>query len=657
MIQERLLVPQVQDVGRYISAYFEQLYIRRGESIQEYVTRERLVYVDMCRAVKALNQSTSAKVPSRTTSVRADDEYWGEEDDGDDDLDEVWPNVDQDYEDQRGRPKGKGKGGKGSSRPTSNKSEWSIVSDAGKFELDDASHDEMLPDQILGYFLLRRAGLSKLEEQQVMSSANNSLKRDHIEAALRALFWDKRSSTGRQGHYSSSQWEDDGTDYAPMYGMHGETDWQQSNSEWGNSDWEVDSQYGADEPEDVPLDDLDEEDKSAFLGAADNLRQGLAQFKQGKRTMTQARALMKEIRVSRGFKGKGKGKGSGKLPGKGPGKIQALAAALLDSTGYYGGKGKSGGKGKGFGKGKTFGKGFGKGRTPGNLTPRRVATADDACFLCGDRGHFSRDCPHGSSGHYGYAEDDWEDDWPQLGYAAFRISWEDPDSLETACHSGFSSSKLVPNRPGLAPIDSGATDSFGGGRAIREFKEAYQVRYGLEDHTGEGIVKYDLEDNPSFTFGAGNVEKSPGRADVRVWSNDRPARLAVHEFPKAESVPILVGNTSLDKLGAVVDFSTGACIFTKIDAESIRVLPRNLNGHLCLDLLEDLSRQGEFLCTATEAISMPLDSSIRALAAVARSQENVPNLNPNPRSSIALSRGSSFSSFQIADSSTASFDI
>ena len=35
-IQTKLLVPQVQDVGRYIGAYFEQLRCRRNETIQEF---------------------------------------------------------------------------------------------------------------------------------------------------------------------------------------------------------------------------------------------------------------------------------------------------------------------------------------------------------------------------------------------------------------------------------------------------------------------------------------------------------------------------------------------------------------------------------------------------------------------------------------------
>ena len=69
MIQTKLLVPQVQDVGRYISAYFEHLSCRRGESIQEFVTRERLVYLDMCRAVKALNtDQPPQKIPSAKSS-------------------------------------------------------------------------------------------------------------------------------------------------------------------------------------------------------------------------------------------------------------------------------------------------------------------------------------------------------------------------------------------------------------------------------------------------------------------------------------------------------------------------------------------------------------------------------------------------------------
>ena len=388
MIQTKLLVPQVQDVGRYISAYFEHLSCRRGESIQEFVTRERLVYLDMCRAVKALNtDQPPQKIPSAKSSQRGEteDEEWA----GDDDFGDIWPNQDGDRQsvEERGRSgKGKGTG----NRTSSVKSEWSIVSDENEFELDNTDHTELLPDQIQGFFLLRKAGLTKTEEQQVLAAAGNSLRRTDIEASLRALFWDKRPQIApKHGHfgdnwdadgyeaewdYGEDQWDDSASlgfkgfrgkgskgrrsatpdDACFLCGDRGhfsrdcphrrpgfhastisdaDSNWGSEAWSWDNAEWETESQWDWEaEADDGPIEFEDEEERSAYLAAADQLKEAFMQQRKAGRTLTQARALMRDIKTNLGFQSKGKGKGFGKN----------LGAAVL-------GKGK-GGKGKGKGK-------------------------------------------------------------------------------------------------------------------------------------------------------------------------------------------------------------------------------------------------------------------------------------------------------------------
>ena len=166
MIKSKLLIPQVQDVGRYISAYFEKMQCRKGESIQEYVTRERLIYLDMCRAIRALEPpkttpaKTSTRAPSNTSQEDEQTEHWEQED-----FDEIWPNsrAEEDEQQERGRTREWGKGQHRGGSVKSNKSDWSVISDESNFELDESEIEQTLPDQIQGYFLLMRADNGKVE--------------------------------------------------------------------------------------------------------------------------------------------------------------------------------------------------------------------------------------------------------------------------------------------------------------------------------------------------------------------------------------------------------------------------------------------------------------------------------------------------------------
>ena len=106
-------------------------------------------------------------------------------------------------------------------------------------------------------------------------------------------------------------------------------------------------------------------------------------------------------------------------------------------------------------------------------------------------------------------------------------------------------------------------------------------------------------------------------------------------------MPILVGMSSLVKLGAVVDFETGLAVFRNIDPESIRRLPRNLNNHLCLDLFEDLSNQGEYVGSVTDFQDKQFVAV--ANAATQMSHMHFADLNSKPTSFAGISSNSSAS--------------
>lgn len=212
---------------------------------------------------------------------------------------------------------------------------------------------------------------------------------------------------------------------------------------------------------------------------------------------------------------------------------------------------------------------------------------------------------------------DWQDDswnesaWTDNDWTASEAGWSEGNSCYVAFRefpaayvdpeqealSGFSAARAT-SGPGISFLDCGATDSFGGDQAVREFEKAYTARFGKEDSVPP--VFMDRTDCPSYTFGDGETVPMDGRADLRIWQNEQPATLGMHVVPKAPKVPLLTGNGAMRKMKLAIDFSSGAAVFGSVDPDTVRILDRSANGHLQLDLLKDLSQQGSYLCKVSE---------------------------------------------------------
>ena len=529
-LRQHLLLPQVQDIGRHIKAYFEDLRCKRGESIPQYCNRERLVYSDMCKAIGSLRQEPDRE---RRELGRQEEE---KENEGWDDVD------DSAAEDQKGHGKGFYKGyGKGYGKAPS---EWSSVQ-GDESDISELQEDtDLLPTEVQGYFLLTRSGLSTEQQREVQAAAKNSLARRDVEQALRALYWDRkptgRAQDERQGHVGFWDPVDDEA-YTDVYDFdHTYADYDETG---GDEEWYEDDHDDYDNFDDEPIDFEDDDDKQAYLGAMETMKTGMAQVKQAQRTMSQARALMKDIKVGRGYHypSKGKSKGTGKI-----------------FKGSY--KGKSKGKSKGKDKGKTVFKGA-----------KGSSRSDDTCLHCGARGHWARDCPQRArAAHWSST------DYDGYNFLSIRMGMvAEPHSVDT-----------LPYQPGHAYLDCGATDSFGGIEAVEDYARL------CEDLNYTGAIRnIDDQDRPKYTFGDGAVQKMMFRADLGIEVNGKAGTLGVHVVDTGK-VPLLIGMGALRKLDATVNFRTGACILGAIDPHTVRLLPRAPTGHLVLDLTKDLAEQG-----------------------------------------------------------------
>ena len=599
MIKDKLLVPKVQEVGKYIKGYFEDLRCKRNETIAQYCNRERIVYHDMCKAIKNFEKGKSSlqgfstgrdgspgrtprdRAPSRPRSRAASivGEVTGDvEDDYAEDLDEEGDGTTSERRARRVVPgEAIGSASRQPSRDRGPTSDWSVVesSDGSSEDLEDEDDSlGILPDKIQGYILLARAGLSADQEREVQASAQNSLDRKDVENALRALYWDRRpvgrdDKAPRRGNFMGQDGEDEQHEDLTSVSEGWADDWS-----WGTPSTAYFSGTGEewDGYEDEDEDEAqfaDDDDYKCYMDAASTLKGAFVQMKSAQRNMVQARAIMRDIKIGRGYdrpapsgKGKGKKGKKGKFSGK---------------TGHF-----SKGKGKGGG-GKKGGK------------ARRSATADDVCYTCGTAGHFGRDCPDKARfGNFCGPESHWDhDDWQssewegssQAGYWAGHAGYL---CIKEACMKAGMNQNSRPGSmypTGEAYLDCGATDTFGGVEAVEDFSEEYTKRFKAAG------VNIDTSDRPEYIFGNGGQDAALCRADLQTWVHDAPTSIGVHAVDTSR-VPILIGMNTLRKLGAVVDFDLGLAVFKNIDSNSIRQLPRHPSGLLALNLFEDLSRQG-----------------------------------------------------------------
>ena len=93
---------------------------------------------------------------------------------------------------------------------------------------------------------------------------------------------------------------------------------------------------------------------------------------------------------------------------------------------------------------------------------------------------------------------------------------------------------------------------------------------------------------------------------------------------ESASVPILTGMGAMTKMKLCVDFATGAAVFREFDPHSVRILPKTSQGHLVLDLMKDLSEQGQLYCKTDDLTKM--NPELKSFHAVVKAAEAMDSL-------------------------------
>eukprot|EP00435_Cladocopium_sp_Y103_P052268 s1300_g16.t1 len=303
-LRQRLGLPQIPELTDYLTRFFKQGKRRRGETMNEYITRKTETYT---RAQQALGRvltaygensmrwsGSMARSSTRANTWRDDAtvtasgaSQQGNQEEEFQEAEETESNFDP-----------------WAQASSQNRHDWWSQGwqqpwwDRDWYDHGDDQADwtrevpEILPDMIQGWYLLSDAGLDTGERNMILASIKQDFSFDRVAQELR------------------NQWSDEDLRRRDQAGRH---------SSW----WMDDDDQQSDELDDLAMtatEDLNEEGQALMAAAQADAEMALAAVQNGRRTLREARERQQQVRLSRkyfktttkyNYKGDGKGKSSG----------------------------------------------------------------------------------------------------------------------------------------------------------------------------------------------------------------------------------------------------------------------------------------------------------------------------------------------------------
>lgn len=457
-----------------------------------------------------------------------------------------------------------------------------------ELEIEDM---QVLPDEVLGWLLLRRANLSSASRLAVQASVQNSLMFQDIENALRdqeeeLLQGDQHRHPGRKRTYwveEEGAWGllmTDGADlqeelapdihwvgsqlpsevYAP--GDEGDDEeifWSMENDGWhgyvmdNSGYWLETDGYGAFWAAEEETWDLSPEQQK-------EVDEAYAIYENKVRGFQQSRQLQKAKGVSRGFypvgmmmKGKGKGKRYSK---KGKGKPTSSPSSSTSKPM------------------------FSAQATSSRGDVMTTSSDSGGCFICGERGHGWRQCPKRSSQSTG----NFQGKGAKKG--TYWIESLTPSLLSTVFM--VTENEIIYDTAGYGVLDIGATETVTSLESLEKLLHLRRER-GNDD---PGALRVVANGRKPFRFGNGEVQTSESFILLRQHLGKRSIYLGMYTL-NVEKVPILVGVKTLTKLGAIIDVKGQCMVLTSVDENTKIPLKKSSSGHLLVDLTQNWLNDGQ----------------------------------------------------------------
>ena len=328
-------------------------------------------------------------------------------------------------------------------------------------------HGVTLPDKVVGWFFLRRAGLRQDQLQMIMSTlAAEKISLDTVRKAVNFVIGQDAIPQGsmttspmanKYGKAASSKesmfFEDEADE--EIYALQEET-WDEFEEAYAYHEEDEDAVYYEDPAEEV-------------VGA----EEAVTEFDEVYAAYTDARQRLNQMRVSRGF-----------YP------VVAMVPETKDSGGKKGYKGKKG-KGKSS-KGKSFQGGKQSPKPPSAVARgKAVLGSSEKCLRCGGYGHRAKACPHANKRKAESQETEAE---------ILMVGEEDSPSTMEVCMHEDDGTESEPDDTAI--WDSGAASVLVSRYHLRKYLKALMMK-GFDIHT---IKAWQC--TKGFKFGNGNQDKT-----------------------------------------------------------------------------------------------------------------------------------------------------
>ena len=519
----------------------------------------------------------------------------------------------------------------------------------------ESADQEILPSEILGWLLLRRANLSAGARLTVQAAAHNSLRFEDVERALRDQ-QEELMMTESQGNRYSQQsrrtyWVEEDDQWALVFdhaidedqitpeALHwvsqppvehvlhndfgGEDDetWFDGTYEW--TYWSEDGEWHAhlEDGSLIAYSDMKPWLELDTIMMADpevgkELYEAYTNFENRVRTFKEARWALNQKGKSRGFyKPKGKGKGKGKKGSKNSPSSSAKGSVM-------------------------FSKGSSKGSSSSNPTSK---PGYSGCFICGDLQHDYRNCPKrsqaavpgkGGGKMVGYVTVESEgeqseqlssqpaDPFVQMPGEIFmqeaeesETEGEDVATKILAAQEAVNSEIPPTKRLQYAVVDTGATETVGSLDALDAVMTERSLIFGNES------IKVESEKKKNFKFGNAQTHRAESLVYLPQRFGNQTTALGVYALD-VPNIPVLIGIRTLRRLGAKIDTAHDTIEFCHVFPGVQVPLLRGRNGHLLLNLCQDWMPQvNQVAKHAQTADTFELTSENKQLRETGEAQE------------------------------------
>ena len=255
-------------------------------------------------------------------------------------------------------------------------------------------HKIDLPEEVTGWLMMKRAGLTKEQEHLIQTQIGTTLTLGNVEKAMFLILGQDYRALHVPAHVRRAQQQPAGRWKRPQM-VHQVLD------EWGYVaeemipeegleflEWEDDGEWEGDDWQDDGHEDTFYETDNPDTHEAETMFD-TEEFDHVYATYVDAKQKLNQLRQARGF-----------FPivalGDGKGQMPVVAKGSASSSGGGGSpKGRKGKGGKSGAKSKGFSKGGGKNPT---VKPRAKAVLNDMCLRCGRWDHSAANCPYGGKG-------------------------------------------------------------------------------------------------------------------------------------------------------------------------------------------------------------------------------------------------------------------